>query len=67
MPENGPENHPAAQAMARLQEAHNQYMTAFQDAWTALLKSYNESIACQMQAQQDLLKGGTCVPPPRRK
>lgn len=65
MPDKTTVHNPVADASARLQETHNQYMAALQDAWSALFKSYNELLADYVKAQEEILKG--CAPSSKKK
>ena len=67
MPDQLAANDPTAAAMARLQDAQAQYVTAMQDAWSAIFKSYNDTMENYLQVQQEFLKGGTCTAPPKSR
>ena len=69
MSDQQPGDQATADAIARLQDAHAQYLTAMQDVWTTIFKGYNESMAAfiktqqeQLQAQQEQLKNRACQP-----
>jgi len=69
MSDQQPGDQATADAVARLQNAHAQYLTAMQDAWTTIFKGYNDSMAAFIKTQQDQLqeqvKNRTCQPEPK--